>query len=71
MDFILKALNEISPKIKEMLSSAIMKQQKTLFAEKSIEGNTPIIAKIWEWFVIGMVAYFIYSIINSLVQNYL
>jgi uncharacterized membrane protein YvlD (DUF360 family) len=26
---------------------------------------------IWEYFVMAMITYFIYSIINSLVQNYL
>jgi len=31
----------------------------------------PLIAAIWEYFVMAMITYFIYSIINSLVQNYL
>jgi hypothetical protein len=26
---------------------------------------------IWEYFVMAMITYFVYSIINSLVQNYL
>jgi hypothetical protein len=35
------------------------------------EGARPLIAVLWENFVIAMVLYFLYSIINSLVQNYL
>jgi hypothetical protein len=42
-----------------------------LFAEKIEEEARPLIAVLWEYFVIAMVAYFIFSIINSLVQNYL
>lgn len=54
-----------------MAQTAIDKQKKTLFAEKIEDEARPLIAVLWEYFVIAMVAYFIYSIINSLVQNYL
>lgn len=54
-----------------MLQGAIEKQKKTLFAENIEEEARPLIAVLWEYFVIAMVTYFIYSIINSLVQNYL
>lgn len=64
-------LKGISPKIQEFLQVAINKQKKTLFAEKVADEARPLIAMIWEYFVIAMIAYFIYSIINSLVQNYL
>jgi hypothetical protein len=64
-------LKGISPKIQEMMQTAITKQQKTLFAEKVADEARPLIAMIWEYFVMAMITYFIYSIINSLVQNYL
>lgn len=54
-----------------MLKSAIEKQKTTLFAEKVADEARPLIAMIWEYFVLAMITYFIYSIINSLVQNYL
>ena len=53
------------------MHGAIDKQKKTLFADKVAEEARPLIAQLWEYFVIAMVVYFIYSIINSLVQNYL
>lgn len=68
---ILGVLKGISPKIEEFLHGAIEKQKKTLFAEKIEEEARALIAILWEYFVIAMVTYFIYSIINSLVQNYL
>jgi hypothetical protein len=64
-------LQELSPSIQEIVSKAIDKQKKTLFAEKIADEARPLIAVIWEYFVIAMITYFIYSIINSLVQNYL
>lgn len=54
-----------------MLHSAIEKQKRTLFAEKVEDEGRPLVAQLWEYFVIAMVLYFIYSIINSLAQNYL
>ncbi len=53
------------------MQGAIDKQKKTLFAETVAEEARPLIAMIWEYFVMLMIAYFVYSIINSLVQNYL
>ena len=54
-----------------MMQNAIDKQKKTLFAETQAEEARPLVAILWEYFVIFMVLYFVYSIINSLVQNYL
>jgi len=42
-----------------------------LFSDKVSDEARPFIAQLWEYFVIAMVTYFIYSIICSLVQNYL
>eukprot|EP00347_Sterkiella_histriomuscorum_P000568 403375347 len=71
VDFILSQLRHISPQIQDMLNTAIEKQKKTLFAEKVEDEARPLVAQLWEYFVIAMVLYFVYSIINSLVQNYL
>ena len=54
-----------------MISKAIQKQKSTLFADKLADEARPLVAVLWEYFVITMVAYFIYSIVCSLVQNYL
>ena len=71
VDIILSTLKGFSPKLQELMQGAIDKQKKTLFAETVTEEARPLIAMVWEYFVILMVAYFVYSIINSLVQNYL
>ena len=71
VDIILNTLKGISPKLQQLMQGAIDKQKKTLFAETVTEEARPLIAMIWEYFVMLMIAYFVYSIINSLVQNYL
>lgn len=71
VDIILNTLKGISPKLQQLMQGAIDKQKKTLFAETVTEEARPLIAMLWEYFVMAMIAYFIYSIISSLVQNYL
>ncbi len=61
----------MSPSIEDLILNAIEKQKKTLFSDKVSDEQRPLVAVLWEYFVIAMVAYFIYSIINSLVQNHL
>ena len=60
-------LKGISPKIQDFVQGAIAKQKKTLFAENVADEARPLIAEVWEYFVMAMIAYFVYSIINSLV----
>ena len=71
VDIILRVLKELSPKLEEIASGAISKQKLTLFSDKVADETRPLIAVVWEYFVMAMIAYFVYSIINSLVQNYL
>ena len=71
VDAILTLLKSLSPSLQEFAQSAIDKQKRTLFAEVIADEARPLIAVIWEYFVMAMITYFIYSIINSLVQNYL
>ena len=71
VEIILNLLKNFSPKLRELMLGAIEKQKKTLFAEKVADEARPLIAMLWEYFVMAMIAYFVYSIINSLVQNYL
>ena len=60
-------LKGVSPKIQDFVQGAIAKQKKTLFAENVADEARPLIAVVWEYFVMAMIAYFVYSSINSLV----
>ena len=71
MDLLLNFLSKVSPNIQQTIQGVIDKQKKTLFSEKIEEEARHPVAMVWEYFVLAMVAYFVYSILNSLVQNYL
>ncbi len=57
--------------MKSALSSALEKQKQALYQEKTEDEAKPLIGQLWEILVILMIAYFLVSIIHSLVQNYL
>jgi len=59
------------PSVRGTLTSAIDKQKQALFSEKTSDEAKPLIGVLWEYFVAAMILYFVVSIINSLVQNYL
>ena len=59
------------PFLRGVLTNAIEKQKQTLFSEDKGDTNKPLIATLWELFVGFMIVYFIVSIINSSVQEYL
>lgn len=54
------------PALRGILTSAIEKQKSTLFSEKVGDEAKPLIAVVWEYFVMAMILYFLVSIVNSL-----
>lgn len=68
---ILTFIENTIPYLHGSLSNALEKQKKSLFHGDALnlEENKPLIATIWEIFIILMVVYFLISIINSLVNE--
>jgi hypothetical protein len=71
VESILGLLESYIPAFHGLLSSALDKQKKSLFHgnAEGIDENKPLIAVLWEGFIILMVIFFLYSIINSLVNE--
>lgn len=67
---ILSLIENNFPTLRGALTNAIDKQKKALFSESSGDEAKPLVAALWEYFVAAMILYFVVSIINSLVQNY-
>ena len=67
VEHILDLIEDYVPSLRGALSSAISKQKKTLFSESGATKGKSLIAFCWELFVMGMIACFVISIINSLV----
>jgi hypothetical protein len=54
-----------------MFLDGVNKQKDILFKELVEEQAQPWVAYLWERFILLMVVGFVYSILNSLVQNHL
>lgn len=46
----------------------VEEQKKILYEPSKFSENKPIIAKLWDLFIIGMVAFFLKSILDAQVQ---
>lgn len=60
----------IGKKLQEPFKSFLNNQKSKLHRGKTTKESGNLLAKIFEFFVIGMVLYFVVSIINSLAQSY-
>lgn len=60
----------IGRKLQEPFKLFLQSQKERLHRDKTIKNKGNLIQKIFEVFVIGMIVYFILSIINSLAQSW-
>eukprot|EP00825_Cyclidium_porcatum_P001270 TRINITY_DN1057_c0_g1_i1.p1 TRINITY_DN1057_c0_g1~~TRINITY_DN1057_c0_g1_i1.p1 ORF type:complete len:226 (+),score=37.68 TRINITY_DN1057_c0_g1_i1:572-1249(+) len=67
----LQFVERIIPSLKNALSEQLEKQKQMLHSPKISPENQPIIQRLWNYFILLMILYFLMSIINSLVQGYL
>lgn len=58
------------PFLKGQLSSILLKQ-KYAITNVVMEGEKPLVALLWDYFIILMISYFLVSIVNSLAQGHL
>lgn len=59
------------PFLRQRLSAMLEKQKVLLHTKEVNVEEKPLIAQVWEIFIIGMIVYFLVSIINSSVNQYL
>jgi len=58
------------PFLKHSLTNTLEREKAKLHDPTGDEGPKPLIAQVWELIVIGMIAFFVVSILNSLVHDY-
>lgn len=68
---VLNLVESSFPFLKHSLSEMLQKQKKLLHTPEVTEGQKPIIAQIWDVFILLMILFFAVSIINSLANQYL
>lgn len=70
IDAIVSTVEKALPFIKGRLHEMLAKQQQKL-RDREVNDNKSIIAQIWDVVIMAMVGYFIMSLINSSVNEYL
>lgn len=59
------------PFLSQTLTSSLEKQKAVLHDPTLFkEGEKPLVAQLWDYFILGMIVFFLVSIINSLVGQY-
>lgn len=71
VEHIIEFLENFIPFLSGKLSSALEKQKRKLFhsSNDSIVEPKPLISTIWEFIITTMILYFLYSMINSIVND--
>lgn len=70
IDTILSFVQATVPSFHSTISDFLIKQKRNLH-NPHVNEEKPLIAQLWDVFIICMVAFFVISILNSAVQNYL
>lgn len=71
MTGIIDFINKFSPSVASSISEAIEKQRDNLFIPPDDDKEEPLIKKLWGWFILAMILYFIVTFFNALVRNQL
>ena len=70
IDKIVKLIESTIPGTNGMVHAQLKKQREKLHTQE-IDENKHFIALIWDWVILAMVTYFLISIVNSSVNDYL
>lgn len=65
---IVSIIKSISLSMADSVQKHVEEQKKILYEPSKFSENKPIIAKLWDLFIIGMVAFFLKSILDAQVQ---
>jgi len=68
---LIKLAGSIIPSAEEFLTVELEKQKRKLYEAKVADEDQPLLAKIWNYVIMIMIAYFIYAFLNAIVQNQL
>lgn len=69
LEAIINAIKWISEQLATNAANAFEEQKKILYEPSRFSENKPMIAKLWDVFIIGMVVYFIKSIMDAQIQE--
>lgn len=71
MELLLRKIQQWFPSLQNSLLDSLEKQKKLLFAPETFQDNKPLLSRLWDIFLIGMILYFVMSILNTSIQHQL
>jgi hypothetical protein len=71
VELLLRKIQSWFPLLKNTLIDSLNNQKKQLFSPETFKDHKPLISRLWDIFLIGMILYFLLSIINMSIQHQL
>jgi len=69
LEFILGCIRWFSDSLAESARNSLEEQKKILYEPSRFSENKPLVVKLWDVFIIGMIGYFLKSILDAQVQE--
>lgn len=69
LEWIISVIRSISDDVAVMAANSFEAQKKVLYEPSTFTDNKPLVARIWDFFIIGMVLFFLKSIVDGSVQE--
>jgi hypothetical protein len=69
LEAIINVIRWVSDQLATTAATAFEEQKKVLYEPSRFSENKPLVAKLWDVFIIGMVFYFVKSILDAQVQE--
>ena len=71
VELVLRKFQQWIPSLQNSLIDSLEKQKKLLFAPETFTDSKPLVSRLWDFFLIGMILYFVMSILNTSIQHQL
>lgn len=69
LEWIINLLSSISQGLAETAAKGFEEQKKILYEPSKFTENKPLVARLWDVFIIGMIAFFLKSIVDAQIQE--
>ena len=69
LDWIINLVRSVSESMATSAANSLEEQKKILYEPSKFSENKPLVARLWDIFIIGMVVFFLKSIVDSEIQE--
>ena len=69
LEWIINVVGSVSSKMAESAAASFEQQKKVLYEPSTFTDSKPLFARLWDLFIIGMIVFFLKSIIDREVKE--